>query len=411
MPTACKDEFNSNGHFIKKNKYYKKNRKLRIHWNSNSVACHSGYGTQSNLIVYGLLKAGFPIAHTAFYGLQGYPIVLKGLKIYPVIANTWGSDAMLHHSKDWNADINISYQDVWPLEDGLMQKVKNWVALTMVDSEPVNPGILERLRLAWKILVPAQFAKDQLSKKGYNSTIIHHGVDTDIYKPMDKKECLKTFGLPEGRYFFGSVAANKDNPPRKSFQEMFDAFVMFKKIHPEAAIFMQTQMGNPAGFPIKEYIKYIGIQDDVFFVDDYSSMFKLDSLSMAKLFNCFDCLLMPSQSEGFGLPLIEAQACGVPILTHNWTTMPETIIEGKTGYSVKTNYKRWTNGNNLFAVPDVNDILAKMHLIYDGDRQQMAKDARAFMLEKYDFTNVLLPQWIDFLEKTEEELYPIVDGK
>lgn len=687
-----KKTFISNGQKVIKNKYYKPDRKLRIHWNSNAVFCHSGYGCQSNLIVYGLLKAGFPIAHTAFYGLQGFPVVLDGLKIYPVIADTWGSDSMLLHSKDWNADINISYQDVWPLNDGMMQKVKNWIPLAMIDSEPVNPGILQRLRLAWKILVPAHFAQDQLAKRSYNSTLIHHGVDTDIYKPMDKKECLKTFGLPEGRFIFGSVAANKDNPPRKSFQEMFDAFIEFKKIHPEAAIFMQTQMGNPAGFPIKEYIKYIGIQDDVFFVDDYSSRFKLDSLSMAKLFNCFDCLLMPSQSEGFGLPLIEAQSCfvagtkfstdtleewmqrkysgelitvktdkgsiectpehpfftnkgwvrakdltdeyrlmynsnydkegifrgnieqyprivenphnerggeingntiqlsnvdnpkqeikktifnevdneksslikraiglfsrtdrrrrpsnsednewwemetnrfggwrfrkadeifkgdnnntfriyrkkekwplfishnrnivsailpnylaipdnkkrqdgtsnkverdtiksnqirkdhkrtrrnnkedktfefakitsirkrqvrdilvyntktrsntylangflvhncGVPVLTHNWTTMPETIIEGKTGYSVKTARKRWTNGNNLFAVPDVNDIVAKMHLIYDGDRKQMSKDARDYMLKKYDFTNVLLPQWIEFLEGIEKEL-------
>jgi len=406
-----KNTFTSNGQKVVKNKYYKKDRKLRIHWNSNAVFAHSGYGTQSNLIVYGLLKAGFPIAHTAFYGLQGFPIVLDGLKIYPVIANTWGTDAMIFHSKDWNADVNISYQDVWPLDDNMMKEVKNWIPLTMVDSEPINPGILQRLRWARNILVPAQFAKDQLSSKGYNSTIIHHGVDTDIYKPMDKKECLKTFGLPEGRFIFGSVAANKDNPPRKSFQEMFDAFVKFKTVHPEAAMFMQTQMGNPAGFPIKEYLKYVGIENDVFFVDDYSSMYKLDSLSMAKLFNCFDCLLMPSQSEGFGLPLVEAQACGVPIITHDWTTMPETIIEGKTGYSVKTAYKRWTSGNNFFAVPDVDDILAKMHLIYNADRKQMAKDAREHMLKKYDFTNVLLPKWIDFLEGIEKELYPIVDKK
>ena len=89
-----------------KNRFYKEGRKLRIHWNSNSVFCHSGYGTQSNLIVYALLKAGFPIAHTAFYGLEGYPIVLDGLKIFPKIGDMWGADAMIFHSNEFKADVN-----------------------------------------------------------------------------------------------------------------------------------------------------------------------------------------------------------------------------------------------------------------------------------------------------------------
>lgn len=401
-----KDTFISQGCVVKKNKFYQPDRKLRIHFNSNAFFCHSGYGTQSNLIIRGLLSAGFPIAHTAFYGLQGFPVVIDGIKVYPVMGDTWGSDAMIHHSNDWNADVNISYQDVWPLDDNTMRNVKNWIPYTMIDSEPIHPGILQRLRLAWKILVPAQFAKDMLSKSGFYSDLIYHGVDTDVYKPMDKKECLKTFGLPEGRFIFGSVAANKDNPPRKSFQEMFDAFRIFKSKHPEAAIFMQTQMGNPQGFPIKEYVKTLGIENDVFFVDDYASMFKLTSIEMAKLFNCFDCLLIPSQSEGFGLPIIEAQSCGVPVITHDWTTMPEAIKDGETGFLVKTAYKRWTLGANYFAVPDTQDIVDKMELMFNADRKKMGENARKYMLEKYDFTNVLLPQWISFLEGVEKELYP-----
>ena len=228
---------------------------------------------------------------------------------------------------------------------------------------------------------------------------------------MDKKECLKTFGLPENLFIFGSVAANKDNPPRKSFQEMFDAFRVFKTRHPEAAMFIQTQLGNPAGFPVKEYLHHLGLDDSVYYVDDYSSVYKLDSESMAKLFNCMDCLLIPSQSEGFGLPLIEAQSCGVPVITHNWTTMPETIIEGETGYAVKTAYKRWTAGLNYFAVPDTQDILDKMELIYKADRKKMSENARNYMLKKYDFENVLLPQWIEFLEGVEKEIYPDIDTK
>lgn len=389
------------------NQYYKPDRKLRILWNSNGVMCHSGYATQSYLIVYGLLKAGFPIAHTAFYGLEGGSIILEGLKIYPKIGDMWGSDAMIYHSNDFKADVNVTFQDAWPLNDQLMRQVKNWIAYVPIDADPVHPGVLERLKQAWKIVTFADFGKQQLAKAGMNSTLIYHGVDTEIYKPRDKKECLKTFGLPEGKFWFGMVAANKDNPPRKSFQEVFDAFKIFLAKHPEAAMIIQTQVSNPSGFPIKDYIKYLGIENNVFFINDYQSLFKLDSEAMSKLFGCMDCLVATSQSEGFGLPIIEAQSCGVPVITTDWTAMTENIIDQKTGLLVKVSAKRWTAGDCYFGVPDTQDIADKMELIYRADRQKMGEAARKFILDKYDFNHILLPKWIDFFEKIEAELYPV----
>lgn len=409
--TVDKDEFLSEGHVVKKNRFYKNNRKLRIHWNSNSVACHSGYGTQSNLIVYALLKAGFPIAHTAFYGLEGNSIVLDGLKIYPKIGEMWGADAMIHHANDYKADVNVSFQDAWPLNPDMIKQVKNYIAYVPIDSSPTHPGVFERLKHAWKVITFAEFGRKSLADLGMNSTLIYHGVDTDIYKPQDKIECRKTFGLPEGKFWFGMVAANKDNPPRKSFQEVFDAFAVFRKSHPEAAILMQTQVNNPSGFPIRDYIKHLGIEDSVFFITDYESMFKLDSPAMSKFFNCLDCLLAPSQSEGFGLPIIEAESCGVPVITTDWTAMTENIINSKTGFLVKVSAKRWTAGNCYFGVPDTKDLLDKMEKIYKVDRVQMSKNARDYVLSKYDFDKVLLPKWIKFFEDIEKELYPIVDDK
>lgn len=401
--------FISEGQEVEKNRFYKPDRKLRIHWNSNGVMCHSGYATQSNLIVYGLLKAGFPIAHTAFYGLEGSSIVLNGLKIYPKIGDMWGADAMIHHSNDYKADVNVSFQDAWPLDPNAMKQVKNYIAYVPIDSSPVHPGVYDRLKQAWKVITFAEFGRKSLADKGMNSTLIYHGVDTDVYKPQDKTECRKTFGLPEGKFWFGMVAANKDNPPRKSFQEVLDAFAVFHKSHPESAILMQTQVNNPTGFPIRDYIKFLGIEDSVFFITDYESMFKLDSIAMSRFFNCLDCLLAPSQSEGFGLPIIEAQACGVPVITTDWTAMTENIIDNKTGYLVKVGSKRWTAGNCYFGVPDTLDLLKKMDKVFSVDRVEMSKNAREYILSKYDFDKVLLPKWIEFFDNVEKELYPEID--
>ena len=405
------DTFISEGQEVVKNRFYKPDRKLRIHWNSNGVMAHSGYSTQTKLIVYGLLKAGFSIAHTAFYGLEGGCVTIDGLKVYPKIGEMWGSDAMLYHGEDYKADVNVSFQDAWPLNPEMMKQVKRWIAYVPIDSSPVHPQVFERLKLAWKVITFAEFGRKSLADKGMSSNLIYHGVDTETYKPMDKEECRKTFGLPKKDYWFGMVSANKDNPPRKSFQEVLDAFAEFKKTHPESAILMQTQVSNPSGFPLRDYIAYLGLQNDVFFISDYQSMFKLDSEGMAKLFNCFDCLLCPSQSEGFGLPIIEAQSCGVPVITTDWTAMTENIIDQKTGYLVKVSAKRWTAGNCYFGIPDTKDLQEKMEKVYKSDRKKMGEAARNYILDKYDFDKVLLPKWIKFFEDVESEVYKIDENQ
>lgn len=405
------NEFISNGCLVKKNAFYKPGRKLRIFWNSNFVKCHSGYGTQSNLIVYGLLKAGFPIAHSAFYGLEGGDIVVDGLKIYPKMGDVWGSDCMTEHAKDFNADVTVSFQDAWPLNHQLMSKVKNWVAYTPIDSDPVHPEVLKRLGLAWRVITMADFGYKQLLNNGIPSTTIYHGVDTQVYQKRDKKKAREMFQLHNDKvskdaFFFGMVAANKDNPPRKSFQEVLDAFRMFLVKHPDSGMFIQTSLHNPSGFPIVEYCKHLGIANNVFFLNDYQSAFKLDSNAMSYLFSCLDGYIATSQSEGFGLPIIEAQSCQVPVITTDWTAMTENIIDKKTGYLVNVSSKRWTAGNCYFGIPDTRDIYDKMEKLFKSDREQMGKDAREYILGKYDFDNVLLPKWIKYFENLESELYP-----
>ena len=56
--------------------------------------------------------------------------------------------------------------------------------------------------------------------------------------------------------------------------------------------------------------------------------YKLDESALRALYNKADVLLFPSLYEGFGLPIIEAQASGTAIITANTTSMPEVAGEG-----------------------------------------------------------------------------------
>jgi glycosyltransferase involved in cell wall biosynthesis len=54
----------------------------------------------------------------------------------------------------------------------------------------------------------------------------------------------------------------------------------------------------------------------------------VDEDDLPKIYNLADLLLFPSLYEGFGLPILEAQACGCPVLTSSVTSCPEVAGNG-----------------------------------------------------------------------------------
>jgi glycosyltransferase involved in cell wall biosynthesis len=74
------------------------------------------------------------------------------------------------------------------------------------------------------------------------------------------------------------------------------------------------------GLGVKELYKTIdeiGISDRVFFIRDAG-----DS-ELAALYRHAACFIFPSFAEGFGLPVLEAMASGIPVITSNKTSLPE----------------------------------------------------------------------------------------
>ena len=54
---------------------------------------------------------------------------LKGviIKHYPVMSESWGSDGMFFHGRDFKADVVMSLQDIWVLDPNYLSKLKTWI--------------------------------------------------------------------------------------------------------------------------------------------------------------------------------------------------------------------------------------------------------------------------------------------
>lgn len=105
----------------------------------------------------------------------------------------------------------------------------------------------------------------------------------------------------------------------------------------------------------------------------------LPRAALAQIMNCFDVHCFLSHSEGYGLPVCESLACGVPTLATNYSSMPE-LVSGGGGVAINVRaYDTFTTWENEWAIPEVGhaaDEIAKIH----SDREyaiQMRKDAEA----------------------------------
>ncbi len=384
-------------------------KKLRIMWNSNAPWSISGYGNQMAELLPLITKEGYQQACIDFYGLEGGKLMLDSVLHYPKINHVYGSDAMWLHGQDFNADVTFSLQDIWVLNGQDLPKVKRWIPICPVDHDPVPKVIVDQLRSAYRVITYSKFGQEQLRLKGINSTYIPHTVDTTIFKPLspeEKKDRKINAGLPQDSFIVGMVAANKDNPPRKSFQEAIEAFAVFLQKVPNALLYIHTLPEFPGGFPIKEYATFLHIGDHMLFPDAYQMGFNMKKEQMAKVYGVMDMLLMPSRSEGFGVPAIEAQACGVPVVVNNFTSMPELVQKGVTGEVCEVIYKQFSHLLSYIGIPSSKSIYDCMMRIKQSDRALMGQRARAWIVENYDTHKVFTEKWIPFLEKLEREVYP-----
>ena len=381
-----------------------KDRRLKFMWNSNGVFVPSGYGVESRDILFRLLADKWNVAHIAFTGLEGGLIGINGLPVYPKMGDVWGTDAMVMHSKHFQADAVFSMQDVWTLNPQQLPQIPHWIPYVPIDQDPVPQNVINNLRYAYKIITFSKWGQKALAKAGFVSHLILEGTDTNILKPMDKVDCKKMLGIDPNKFVVGMVGANKENPPRKGWQQALEGFKLFHDKYPDSIFFYESNQQAPGGFPIQQFANELGILNAVLHIDEYMSVFHAGTDVMAKMYNAFDVLLHPSLSEGFGLCVVEAQSCGTPVIVNNCCSMPELIIPEVTGEICDAGEKFYTNALGYFTYPSVPSIFEKLEKIYHADRVAMGKAARDHVVKNYNIDTIVKNEWIPFLEDLQTEL-------
>lgn len=367
-------------------------------WHSNSPTAGTGYGAQTALFAT-RLKEHYALSISAFYGVEGAVIPWHGIPILPGIANTHGNETILEHArtvfgKGQERDgLTVTLMDVWVLDPRVWSEL-NTVSWVPVDHDPAPRPVTDFFHASGAVpIAMSRFGEQMLRDAGLDPLYVPHGVDTAVLSPQSKNEAREAIGLPD-KFIVGMVAANKGNPSRKCFIEAFQAFKAHLAKHPDSLLYMHTEAtGRFQGVNLPQALNDVGVpQEKVVWCDQYrASHFPFPAEHMANVYSSLDVLLAPSAGEGFGIPVVEAQACGTPVIVSDFSAQPELVGAGWTVKGTKT----YTPIGSWQLRPDVPDIAEALEAAYEArDDDAFAVSARDKAL-LYDaevvFTDYMLP--------------------
>ena len=171
---------------------------------------------------------------------------------------------------------------------------------------------------AARLITVSEFSKTDLVKSfGLDASridVAYNGCNQRFRNtaPEVKKSVRNKFagGLP---YFIYVGSQN----PRKNIPGLLDAFEHFRKNHPEQ--YKLVLAGEPMwnNSPVEKKLAGMVFKDDVVFTG------RISSEVLQLLLSSSVALVLPSFFEGFGIPVVEAMYCEVPVICSKVTSLPE----------------------------------------------------------------------------------------
>lgn len=188
--------------------------------------------------------------------------------------------------------------------------------------------VWQRKAKAWRhsnltIVTPstwlAERARASSLFQGLRIEVIPNAIDTQIYKPVNKKTAKHLLGLAQDKQIILFGAANALSDPRKGFQLLLPALQRLNKSNQgqiEVVVFGTSQPSNSPNFGCKTH--YLG---------------KLyDDISLSLVYSAADVFVAPSIQDNLPNTVMEALGCGTPCVAFDIGGMSDLIAHQQCGY-------------------------------------------------------------------------------
>lgn len=271
----------------------------------------------------------------------------------------------LMHFTHFNAPILYRRPFVVTIHDLTLSYFPGKKMTSLLHRTAYHISITNAVKRAAKIISVSEHTKSDLQKlfkiSASRIEVIYEAVASEFQKITDSKK----LNAVRSRYhldkpFLLYTGVWRDH---KNVANLLKAFAILKRNHAFSGYLAITGKENPYYPEVRSITKELGLENDVKFTG------AVPEADLIALYNLAACFAMPSLYEGFGLPILEAFACGTPVVCSNLSSLPE--IAGL--------------DNALFFNPhDPADIAAKINSILTNSQlretliQRGQKRIRAF---------------------------------
>jgi len=373
----------------------------RIAWYSNACHIPSGYGMQTAQVVHQMVKDGHDVAVTANHGAQVMMNCAHGHPIFPEGLIRYSLDAAPENIKAWVGEepgFGVILFDLWPLNGVDAFKELNLACWTPIDHNPAPPMVIKFLKEGnHHAIAMSRFGHQMLVDAGISNsdiTYIPHGIDTQLFSDKGKGG-RAAMGIPDDAFLVVTNAANRGRiPVRKAFGEMADAMAKFMFDRPDVYWMIHTEpQGHSEGVNIPRLVAHLGIDPQrVRYPHPVHWRNGIPQEAIAAMYSAADVQLLTSMGEGFGIPAVESQACGTPVIVSDFSAQPELI--GKHGKAVPVQ-RVWDEfQQSFFAIPNVPAIVAALQETYEETKAgKVDRAAVAAEMWRYDQTKLYEASW------------------
>lgn len=374
---------------------------MKILYHGDSPTCSTGFGNVSRHLLGGLHEKGYEITVIGINDMGGwkdpaqfpyriYPAIYDDYKdlfgVKRLIATLAGTDPEIKDKFDvlvLNYDffllqeIKLDQYTIFQYLKEIIPKsgIKKTILYTPIDNPLITKEWLDVLRFFNVLVVPSTYGKNVVTAKdpalGKETKVIPYGLDIGEFYPLpddDKGVAeLKKMFHAEKKFIVGYVGRNQW---RKDIYRVMKVFAKFHAQFPQSFLYIHAhptstmhdggnlfQMGENLGLHLG--LDYATPQPN------FSENKGFDVTDMNKLYNMMDVFLSASTGEGFGLPMVEAQLAGVPVVAPDNTTVPE-LVEDK-GLIYKNNNTvcfGWFDHMRERPLGDIDDALDKVKFVH-----------------------------------------------
>lgn len=288
-----------------------------------------GFGiTLNEIYATGVLQAHFEVQQLAWHYDDG-PQEIDGVHIWPC-PEAQKLQALRERLYHFLPDVILLHADAHFFVSYLPE-LQSWrgpvVGWFTVDYErPGNPSaMLPLFRRCQRLLSMADFSLQQL-RKDFNGPLgkVPLGVNRQVFHPIDaeaRRTLRQKLAWRTDAFVFLIVA---NNFWRKGLEYAVVGFSRLLQDHPELAANTVMYFHTERSPMLDELIQAYRLSQHILFSPDYDPYRQpLDDMALAELYQAADAFVLPTLGEGFGMPVLEAQAVGLPLIVSDNSVLRE----------------------------------------------------------------------------------------